>query len=532
MSDLIQITYKISCPPGVSIEQLSMEIALEQTVEVPLECIPTREIRESVVGQVLEIAPVRTEQHQYNVKIGYHPDLTAYQIPQFLNLLFGNISMKKNIRIVELSLPDRLVASFSGPKSGIAGLRSTLGVFNRPLAATALKPLGSDPARLASLAEAFARGGGDIIKDDHSLADQPFCPFRERVSQCQRAIARANSKTGHNTLYFPNISGSWEQMQAQVEYVVSQDVKGILLSPWLIGPDFMRYLAKQYSLIIMAHPAFAGTYFHDPSHGIKPAILLGTLFRWWGADISIFPNYGGRFSFNPQDCREVSQALRAPWGNILPAWPAPAGGMSLDNIGEMKKEYGQDAIYLIGGALLKHSQDLSVSTRDFMEAIHSNFPKQPEVSAKEMISKRPQHSWAEKSFGKILEHLPLQDDFCWTGRDPFEYKQKEQADFKDITRHELIGRYGESTSFDLRYFQIEPKGYSSPEKHRHEHVIICIRGQGILRQGNKAILLKEHDIAYVPPFQEHQLKNESDQPFGFFCIVDHVRDRPIKLGVI
>ncbi len=509
-----------------------MEIALEQTVEVPLECIPTREIRELVAGQVLEIVPLRMEQHQYRVRIGYHPDSTSYQIPQFLNLLFGNISMKKNIRVVELSLPEQLVNRFSGPRYGIAGLRSLLGVFNRPLAATALKPLGSDPARLAALAEAFARGGGDIIKDDHSLADQPFCPFRERVSQCQQAVARANSKTGHNTLYFPNISGSWEQMQAQVEYAVGQDVKGVLISPWLIGPDFLRYLAKQYSLVIMTHPALAGTYFHDPSHGIKPAILLGTLFRWWGADISIFPNHGGRFSFNPQDCRELSQALRKPWGNVLPAWPAPAGGMSLDNIREMKEEYGKDAIYLIGGALLKHSQDLSESTRVFMEAIQGNFPKKPEALAGETISMCPRLSWEEKSLGEILEHLPLQDDFCWTGRNPSEYKQEEQSDFKDITRHELIGRYGENTSFDLRYFQIEAKGYSSPEKHRHEHVIICIRGQGILRQGDKAIRLKEHDIAYVPPFKEHQLKNESDQPFGFFCIVDHVRDRPKKLGAL
>ena len=29
----------------------------------------------------------------------------------------------------------------------------------------------------------------------------------------------------------------------------------------------------------MTHPTFTGTHFHDPRHGMTPAILLGTLFR-------------------------------------------------------------------------------------------------------------------------------------------------------------------------------------------------------------------------------------------------------------
>ena len=33
-------------------------------------------------------------------------------------------------------------------------------------------------------------------------------------------------------------------------------------------------------------------------------------------------------------------------------------------------------------------------------------------------------------------------------------------------------------------------------------------------------------VAYVPPLQVHQLSNESSEPFGFFCIVDHQRDKP------
>src|SRR5207253_5820723 len=48
--------------------------------------------------------------------------------------------------------------------------------------------------------------GIDLIKDDHSLADQTTAPFRERVERCQEAVARANDEAGGNALYFPNVT--------------------------------------------------------------------------------------------------------------------------------------------------------------------------------------------------------------------------------------------------------------------------------------------------------------------------------------
>jgi len=46
------------------------------------------------------------------------------------------------------------------------------------------------------------RAGVDLIKDDHSLADQTSAPFAERVERCQEAVVRANDETGGNALYF------------------------------------------------------------------------------------------------------------------------------------------------------------------------------------------------------------------------------------------------------------------------------------------------------------------------------------------
>ena len=57
------------------------------------------------------------------------------------------------------------------------------------MTATALKPQGLPPRRLAMLAARFAQGGIDYIKDDHGLADQAYSPFAARVEAVAAALA-------------------------------------------------------------------------------------------------------------------------------------------------------------------------------------------------------------------------------------------------------------------------------------------------------------------------------------------------------
>ncbi|MBN1595164.1 cupin domain-containing protein [candidate division FCPU426 bacterium] len=525
-NELIRIHYQVTCPPPGSIERLAKEIALEQTVEVSEECIPTAFIREEVVGQVLLIQPLPAA-GSFEVHIGYSPDITAYQIPQFLNLFFGNISLKNNIRITEVKLPETFVGRFAGPNHGMEGVRRLLGVHGRPLAATALKPMGSSPAQLAALAEAFALGGGDIVKDDHGLADQPFCPFQERVARCQEAVLQANLRTGRRTLYFPNVVGGPEEMAEQIDFAVRQDVRGVLLSPFLVGPDVLRHLAEKYPLVFMTHPSFTGTYFHDRSHGIAPGVFLGTIFRLLGADISVFPNSGGRFAFTPRECQEIAGALRQPLGGLRAALPGPAGGMRLDSIPAMARQYGTEAVYIIGQALLLQTQNMQAATRAFMAKIREHFSET--LSPPLPLEVDSTCDWmAEKETTPIRAHLAWQPDFSWEGRRAKGYKAETELAFQGMERVELAGKNGEKTDFDLRYFQLAPEGFSSLEKHQHAHVIITLRGQGILRLEGREIPLRPFDIAYVGSYQVHQLRNAAAEPFGFFCVVDHVRDKPQK----
>ena len=137
------------------------------------------------------------------------------------------------------------------------------------------------------------------------------------------------------------------------------------------------------------------------------------------------------------------------------------------------------------------------------------------------------HSPRKKAENRTRVHR-FQDNFSWKGIKAEKYKPAGK-DWADIVRNTLIGNRGESTKFHLRYFEIAPGGYSSYEWHRHEHVVIGVRGRGICLAGKKRYQIGFLDTLYIEPKLPHQLKNPFDEPFGFFCIVNAKRDKPKKL---
>lgn len=511
-----------------SIERICQNIAYEQTVEVPPSLADRDERVHRWVGRIESIDPIPGLREGFEARIQYDQLLAGNQLPQLLNLLFGNSSLQKNITLADVQLPDEFVNRFTGPRFGIDGLRRLLGVYGRPLLATALKPVGLSIPEFAELAFEFSMGGGDLVKDDHNLNDSDFGAFQERIARCHEAVCRANAQTGRSTLYLPNLMAPADQFERHLKYALSLGIRGVLVSPFLAGLDTIRALAERYSMVVMAHPTFSGAYCVEPKHGVETGLLLGKLFRLIGADVSIFPNAGGRFSFQESDCQSIVQHLRAPLGQLKAAWPAPAGGMRFDSLGHMNRQYGQDAVFLMGGALLSHSQSLRQSTREFLKRTEAHFPSQliePETGLTSSCE-LPAAAKVNGRTNSLVKFLPSLPNGTWEGRAAASYKTGGALPFRDVVRHELLGQFGEQTDFDLRYFEIAPGGFSSLEKHAHTHAIICVKGQGTLQIGSESFALKPLDIAYVPPMEVHQLKNDSIEPFGFFCIVDHLRDRP------
>ncbi|HYC37938.1 MAG TPA: RuBisCO large subunit C-terminal-like domain-containing protein [Usitatibacter sp.] len=360
MTSRILATYRLQGPGHARAR--AEALAAEQSVEMPVDAIADERVLREVLATVED---VRANGNHAEVVLGIACETTGHESSQLMNMLFGNCSLQPEVELIDVAFPDGYEKSFPGPRFGIEGIRTLTGVRGRPLTCTALKPQGSPVEHLAELARTFALAGIDVIKDDHGIANQPSAPFERRVPAVMRAIHDANEKTGGRTLYAPTLSGGPGAIRAQAQIAREHDVKMALVAPMLIGiPTFVE-LQVELDIPLLAHPAFAG------ASRIAPALLLGKLFRLFGADATIFPNHGGRFSYSRDTCLAIAQAARQPWDKVPPTLPVPAGGMSVERVGEMIADYGDDTMLLIGGGLLSAGPHLLARSREFVSSVAS-----------------------------------------------------------------------------------------------------------------------------------------------------------------
>jgi ribulose-bisphosphate carboxylase large chain len=357
-ADAILITYAISGPDPLGTAEA---IRVEQTIEFPFELAPTW-IQEQVVGSIVET-------NGSEITIAYNPDVTGGDVVQFLNLLWGNVSLFTGVRVVDIAIPDSVLASFPGPRFGVEGLREIFGAPTRPLLCTALKPMGLSAHDLAGYARTLAEAGFDIIKDDHGLANQPWAPWEERIAVVSETVRQVAETTGHRSVYMPTLNVPADRIVDAAHQAKQAGAGALLLLPGVTGFDTMRALAmdEDLALPIMSHPSFLGSHVVNQGQGISHGLLIGMINRLAGADLCIFPNYGGRFSFSPEECRDIQVRCSETVGSIRPSWPSPGGGMTLDRIDEMITFYGNDVTLLIGGAL--HRGDLGDNARAMVRAV-------------------------------------------------------------------------------------------------------------------------------------------------------------------
>ena len=354
----MQVVYRVTSSAG-EVEARARAIAVEQSIEMPPHAVRNHRVSAEVLGRVEHIAADGPD--HFLVTLSLAIETTGFEAGQMMNMLFGNSSLHPDLTLLDVELEAPCAARFGGPRFGLEGLRRLVGAGARPLTCTALKPQGSTVEELAGLARQFAEAGIDIIKDDHGLADQHSTPFAERVAAVQQAVDAANRASGNRTLYAPSLTGGPARQRKHLMVAKEIGVGAVLIAPMISGCGALQELAEE-GLPILAHPALAG------AARISPVLLLGKLFRLFGADAVIYPNHGGRFSFAPALCREIAETARSGWAGLAASVPVPAGGMHPDRVEELVDFYGRDVMLLIGGALLE-ADDTRAAARAFVQRV-------------------------------------------------------------------------------------------------------------------------------------------------------------------
>lgn len=150
----------------------------------------------------------------------------------------------------------------------------------------------------------------------------------------------------------------------------------------------------------------------------------------------------------------------------------------------------------------------------------------PDTQAKSQSEQKVSDRAAGDNPSRVLR---FQAGFRWEDSTPTAYKD-DASPWKGVTRTLLAGGADEPLPFHLRYFEIAPDGYSTLEKHGHEHVVFILRGRGTVRLGARVEPLGYGDVVYIEPWEVHQFANrDAEEPLGFLCIVRKDRDRPVVI---
>jgi len=292
------------------------------------------------------------------IRIAYPSELfEPGNLPNILSSVAGNIFGLRgiNVRLVDIHLPRELIKTFKGPKYGVEGVRKTLGVEERPLLGTIIKPkLGLNPEDHARIAYESWAGGCDIVKDDENLASQGFNPFEERLAKTLEARDRAEEETGEKKAYLINITAESREMLRRAELVERSGGRYVMLDVLTAGFSALQTLRNQeLKLIIHGHRAGHAAVTKNRRHGIAMPVIA-KLARLAGVDQLHVGAGVGKMTEDKGEVRRNISALKEEMNGVGKTMPVASGGLHPALVPELLELFGRDFVCQAGGGVHGH----------------------------------------------------------------------------------------------------------------------------------------------------------------------------------
>lgn len=131
-------------------------------------------------------------------------------VQNILTYVVGNVLGMKEVsalKLLDCWFPPAMLEQYDGPSYTLDDMREYLGVYERPILGTIVKPkMGLTSAEYAEVCYDFWVGGGDFVKNDEPQADQDFCPYEKMVLHVKEAMDKAVKETGRKKIHSFNVS--------------------------------------------------------------------------------------------------------------------------------------------------------------------------------------------------------------------------------------------------------------------------------------------------------------------------------------
>jgi len=374
--------YKPDMEPGDNYILVAFKITARKDVDI-IEAASAA-CAESSTGTWTEIdreISERLPSYVYRVEgdmayVAYHPDLVERgSLSNILSSLAGNIFGMKavdGIRIEDMRFPAGIINSFPGPIQGIQGVRELLGVHDRPLTGSTIKPkLGLTAKEHARRCYETLRGGIDTVKDDENLGNQDFNCFDDRVKYTLDMVRKAEAETGEKKGYWCNVTaGDTEEMLRRAALIKEHGGRFVMIDFVVAGFTAVASLRKEIErlggLALHGHRAMHAAYDRVPFHGVdyrvisKWARMIGLDHIHVGTGVGKLEGTRSELAERLEILREQNSKVvndmrfKQPWEELKSVFPVASGGLHPGHVPMLLDIFGRDAIFAFGGGVHGH----------------------------------------------------------------------------------------------------------------------------------------------------------------------------------
>ncbi len=382
--DFIDLTYKpretdLTCtftvePEGISLNEAAGGVAAESSVGTWTELTTEKPYVRRLAAHVYSI-------EGNTIKIAYPIELfEAANMPNILSSVAGNVfglKALRNLRLLDIHVPNTLLDSFRGPNYGIVGIRELLKVPERPLVGTIIKPkLGLNTRDHAKVAYDAWSGGCDVVKDDENLSSQAFNPFEERLAHTLDKRDKAQEETGECKVYMINITAETNLMLKRAEMVVAQGGEYVMVDILTCGWAALQTIREQnFKLVIHAHRAGHAAFTKNQLHGIamRPIAIVARII---GVDQLHVGTVVGKMSETKAEVLENIDACKSSMGKLKPVLPVASGGLHPRLVPALLETFGKDVVLQAGGGIHGHPDGTVAGAKAMRQAVDATMKGQ------------------------------------------------------------------------------------------------------------------------------------------------------------
>ena len=387
--DRLQAVYWIETPldPAKAADVLAGEQSSGTFVKVHGETDQLRAQSRATVDRIEEIEPAaapslpnawlqrqgaRGPWRRARVTVSFPIDNIGTNLPTLAATVAGNLydlGEVTGMRLLSLALPRDYRARFERPRQGIAGTRRLVGVSDRPLLGTIIKPnVGLSAEQTGELVGELCEAGVDFIKDDEVCANPVHAPLAARVREVMSRVRRYQDKSGRHVMVAFNISDDIDAMRRHAELVAREGGSCVMVSLNWCGFAAVAALRRSTDLAIHGHRNGFGMMSRHPALGIS-FDAYQTLWRLTGIDHLHVHGLDGKFADFNDEVAAAARACLTPLSDGDAVMPAFSSGQWAGTLpATFAAVNSPDLMFLAGGGIMAHPDGPRAGVASMLEA--------------------------------------------------------------------------------------------------------------------------------------------------------------------